>query len=235
MAAGRQHRRPAHRRLRHHRRATHRLRRHRRRHRLHHHRSGVAHHRSIPLFRAARTDTVDSVLPPRLDRRAAAARHVDHRSTSPRSAAIGVGVEIDIPTQPDDAPPVFGLTITDLQLPGATAPTDVHVSASGVRRPRRRRARPRPLPRQGAGRRRRRGPIAAIAGLLGLTGDDSPTSRSSSSPPKASAPSPPGCATSSTTRQPAGVARPPRRPASTATGSATPSSSTSGRPRSASA
>ena len=45
----------------------------------------------------------------------------------------GIGLEVDVPTSDADAQgPVFGLALTGLQLPGASAPRDVRVSASGT-------------------------------------------------------------------------------------------------------
>jgi hypothetical protein len=126
---------------------------------------------SIPLFRAARTDSGDAMLllgdiGGRL--RLATSITIDEPEIG------SVGVELDIPTHPDDDPPVFGLTITDLQLPGASAPTDLSVSATGVD----------DLDdamldlvlslvkAQAAGAAGEA--IAALAGLLGLAGDDVP-------------------------------------------------------------
>ena len=84
---------------------------------------------SIPLFRAARTDNTDSVL---LLGSIGGRLRLATSITIDEPEIGSIGVEMDIPTHPDDDPPVFGLTITDLQLPGATEPRDVHVSAAGA-------------------------------------------------------------------------------------------------------
>lgn len=51
---------------------------------------------------------------------------VDHQTIH------GIGLDVDVPTHPDDADPVFGLTLTGLQLPGAPEPRDIRVSADGA-------------------------------------------------------------------------------------------------------
>ncbi|HEY2925404.1 DUF6603 domain-containing protein, partial [Piscinibacter sp.] len=45
----------------------------------------------------------------------------------------GIGLEVDLPTAPGDPQaPVFGVSLTGLQLPGATEPRDVRVRADGA-------------------------------------------------------------------------------------------------------
>lgn len=45
----------------------------------------------------------------------------------------GIGIEVDLPSAPGDPqPPVFGVALTGLQLPGAAEPRDVRVRADGA-------------------------------------------------------------------------------------------------------
>ncbi len=63
---------------------------------------------------------------------------VDASPPVPGQARLGgIGIDIDLPTalppaSPDPKGPVFGLSLTGLQLPGATTPRDLRVAADGV-------------------------------------------------------------------------------------------------------
>ncbi len=92
---------------------------------------------SLPLFRAAKANhTVDSALllgQPGARLRLTTSITIDDSTPTSGEAHLGaVGLEVDVPTAAGDAPPTFGLTLTGLQLAGATAPRDLHVSATGA-------------------------------------------------------------------------------------------------------
>ena len=59
---------------------------------------------------------------------------IDAAPPVPGQARLGgIGLDVDLPTSDGDSQkPVFGLSLTALQLPGATAPRDVRVSADGA-------------------------------------------------------------------------------------------------------
>jgi hypothetical protein len=52
----------------------------------------------------------------------------------PGQARLGaIGIEVDVPTSPaDPVDPIFGLSLTGFQLPGATSPRDIRVAADGL-------------------------------------------------------------------------------------------------------
>src|SRR4029077_14778969 len=44
-----------------------------------------------------------------------------------------IGIDVDVPTSPaDPVDPIFGLSLTGFQLPGAQTPRDIRVAADGV-------------------------------------------------------------------------------------------------------
>ena len=58
---------------------------------------------------------------------------VDDSAPTPGEAHLGsIAIAIDLPTAAGDADPTFGVTFGELQLPGATVPTDVSVAAENV-------------------------------------------------------------------------------------------------------
>jgi len=59
---------------------------------------------------------------------------IDDSAPVPGQARLGaIGLDVDVPTSPSDpAPPIFGLSLTGFQLPGASAPRDIRVAADGV-------------------------------------------------------------------------------------------------------
>ncbi|MDM0042714.1 hypothetical protein QTH89_26070 [Variovorax sp. J22G21] len=59
---------------------------------------------------------------------------VDAAAPVPGQARLGaIGIDIDLPTAPNDpVAPVFGLSLTGFQLPGATGPRDLRVAADGL-------------------------------------------------------------------------------------------------------
>ena len=88
---------------------------------------------TIPLFRAAkRNHSVANVLllgdGGRL--RLAVTLTLDHGTPTPGQAHLGgVDIAVDLPTGPNQPLPTLALTLRDLQLPGATAPTTLTVDA----------------------------------------------------------------------------------------------------------
>jgi hypothetical protein len=66
--------------------------------------------------------------------RIGAAITIDGTPPVPGQARLGgIGIDVDAPTSPADPKgPVFGLSLSGLQLPGATSPRDVRVAADGV-------------------------------------------------------------------------------------------------------
>ena len=133
---------------------------------------------SVPLFRAAKAnESVDPVLLGDVGGRIQLTTSitVDASAPTPGAAHLGaIGFDVDVPTSDDDTPPAFGLRLTGLQLPGAFAPRDLVINASDaddlddalldlilalVR-----------AQAEALGG----GPVAAVAGLLGLTGGSIP-------------------------------------------------------------
>jgi len=59
---------------------------------------------------------------------------IDGAPPQPGQARLGgIGLQVDLPTAPGDPkPPVFGVSLAGLQLPGATEPRDIRVSADGA-------------------------------------------------------------------------------------------------------
>ena len=59
---------------------------------------------------------------------------VDDSPPTPGTARLGaIGLDIDVPTSPSDpVAPLFGLSLTGFQLPGATSPRDIRVAADGL-------------------------------------------------------------------------------------------------------
>jgi hypothetical protein len=53
---------------------------------------------------------------------------------TPGQARLGaIGIDIDVPTKPGDpVDPIFGLSLTGFQLPGAASPRDIRVAADGL-------------------------------------------------------------------------------------------------------
>ena len=91
----------------------------------------------IPLLRAARG--AGSVSPLWLGQPGARLRvstqvTLDAAAPVPGQPQLGsLGLELDVPSAPADAQPArFGLLLGGVQLPGATAPRDIHVGADGV-------------------------------------------------------------------------------------------------------
>ena len=138
---------------------------------------------SVPLFRAHKANgpavTNALLLGSHGGRiRLATSITIDDAAPVPGTARLGaIGLDIDVPTTTDGTEtPVFGLSLTGFQLPGATRPRDIRVAADGldelddavldlVLALVRAQANDAPAD----------SPIAAIAGLLGLReGDDIP-------------------------------------------------------------
>ncbi|MGI9052148.1 MAG: DUF6603 domain-containing protein [Ilumatobacteraceae bacterium] len=93
----------------------------------------------VPLFRAKRDGGPNVANPLLLGSpggriRIATSITVDDGPPVPGAARLGsIGLDVDIPTSPADADdPVFGLSLTGFQLPGATSPRDLRVSADGA-------------------------------------------------------------------------------------------------------
>ena len=134
---------------------------------------------SVPLFQAAkRGQTIGSpFLLGQVGGRLHLASHVtvDESAPVPGQARLGgVGLEVDLPTAAGDSPAVFTLVLEDFQLPGAAAPQTVRISGSGAEQIEHSvldlvlsllRAQAQAL---GGS------PVADLAGLLGLGGDDVP-------------------------------------------------------------
>ncbi len=134
---------------------------------------------SVPLFQAAkRGQTIGSpFLLGQVGGRLHLASHVtvDESAPVPGQARLGgVGLEVDLPTAAGDSPAVFTLVLEDFQLPGAAAPQTVRISGSGTEQIEHSvldlvlsllRAQAQAL---GGS------PVADLAGLLGLGGDDVP-------------------------------------------------------------
>lgn len=94
---------------------------------------------ALPLFRAHKDGGPNVGEPLLLGSnggriRIATAITIDAMAPVPGQARLGgIGVEVDLPTSPGDAKaPAFGLVLTGLQLPGASAPRDVRVSANSA-------------------------------------------------------------------------------------------------------
>jgi len=93
---------------------------------------------AIPLFRAQKQGgpTVQPLLLGSVGGRIRLGSTITLDDTAPVAGQArlgGIGLEVELPTSPGDpAGPVFGLLLEGLQLPGAPAPRDVHVSANGA-------------------------------------------------------------------------------------------------------
>ena len=95
---------------------------------------------AVPLFRA--TKVVGGVssagLPLLLGSpggriRIATSIVVDGSAPVPGRASLGaIGIDVDLPTALGDQEPVFGLSLNRFQLPGATTPRDIRISADGL-------------------------------------------------------------------------------------------------------
>ena len=58
---------------------------------------------------------------------------IDEGTPVPGEPRLGaIGLDIDVPTSDDDEAPVFGLSLSGFQLPGATTPRDIRVAADGL-------------------------------------------------------------------------------------------------------
>ena len=58
---------------------------------------------------------------------------IDGAPPVPGEARLGgIGLEMELPTSGSDTPPVFGLSLSDFQLPGSAAPQDLRIVASGT-------------------------------------------------------------------------------------------------------
>ena len=92
---------------------------------------------AVPLFRAKKdggpTVTVPLLLGSPGGRiRIATSITIDDSAPVPGEARLGaIGIDVDLPTAVGDTDPVFGLSLTGFQLPGATTPRDIRVSADG--------------------------------------------------------------------------------------------------------
>lgn len=96
---------------------------------------------AVPLFRAKK-DGGPSVSNPLLlgssggRIRLATEIVIDSGAPVPGQARLGaIGIEVDLPTYaglPKEPDPVFGLSLTGFQLPGATSPRDIRVAADGL-------------------------------------------------------------------------------------------------------
>ena len=94
---------------------------------------------SLPLFRAAKTHGPAVAEPFLLGQPGGRIRlstlvTIDSGPAVPGQARLGaIGLDIDVPTSASDIHgPVFGLTLEGLQLPGATTPRTLRVSADGA-------------------------------------------------------------------------------------------------------
>lgn len=93
---------------------------------------------AVPLFRAKKdggpTVTVPLLLGSVGGRiRIATSITIDSSAPVPGVARLGaIGIDVDLPTAVGDADPVFGLSLTGFQLPGAITPRDIRVSADGL-------------------------------------------------------------------------------------------------------
>ncbi len=135
---------------------------------------------AIPLFRAEKQGGPHGANPLLLGSpggriRLGAAITVDTAPPVPGVARLGaIGLDVDVPTADNDTrAPVFGLSLTGFQLPGAASPRDIRVAADGLDE----------LDdavldlvlaliRAQAATAAPNSPIAAVAGLLGLTSGD---------------------------------------------------------------
>ncbi|MGE4052638.1 MAG: hypothetical protein AB7F38_16320, partial [Piscinibacter sp.] len=94
---------------------------------------------AVPLFRAKKAGGPNVSQPLLLGSpggriRVGTAITIDAAPAVPGQARLGgIGLEVDLPTSAADPKgPAFGLALTGLQLPGATAPRDMRVSANGT-------------------------------------------------------------------------------------------------------
>lgn len=93
---------------------------------------------AIPLFRTHREGGPPITAPLLLGSRGGRIRlstaiTLDDSVPVPGRARLGaIGIDLDVPTSEGDADPVFGVTLSGLQLPGAMAPRDIRVAADGL-------------------------------------------------------------------------------------------------------
>ena len=95
---------------------------------------------AVPLFRATKLvgDVPTVGLPLLLGSpggriRIATSIVVDNSAPVPGQASLGaIGLDVDLPTALGDRDPVFGVSLTGFQLPGATTPRDIRISADGL-------------------------------------------------------------------------------------------------------
>ncbi|MEJ8848347.1 DUF6603 domain-containing protein [Variovorax rhizosphaerae] len=95
---------------------------------------------SVPLFRTKKNGGPSVSNPLLLGSaggriRLSTAITIDGNAPVPGEARIGaIGIDVDLPTalSGDPVDPVFGLSLTGFQLPGATSPRDIRVAADGL-------------------------------------------------------------------------------------------------------
>jgi large repetitive protein len=94
---------------------------------------------SVPLFRTKKHGGPNVTTPLLLGSpggriRIATSITIDASPPTPGVAHLGaVGIDVDIPTSTSDTQePIFGLSLTSFQLPGATQPRDIRVAADGL-------------------------------------------------------------------------------------------------------
>ena len=94
---------------------------------------------AVPLFRAQKEGGPAVTVPLLLGSpggriRIATSVTIDAAPPVPGEAHLGaIGLDVDVPTTlGDPQDPVFGLTLSGLQLPGATSPRDLRVAADGL-------------------------------------------------------------------------------------------------------
>ncbi|MDQ3009337.1 MAG: hypothetical protein M3X11_01335, partial [Acidobacteriota bacterium] len=93
---------------------------------------------AIPLFRAKKDGGPNVTVPLLLGSsgghiRIATLITIDTAAPTPGTARLGaIGIDVDLPTATSDpVGPVFGLSLTGFQLPGAATPRDIRVAADG--------------------------------------------------------------------------------------------------------
>lgn len=94
---------------------------------------------AVPLFRTKKNGGPSVTVPLLLGSvggriRIATSITIDDTLPVPGAARLGaIGIDIDLPTATSDpVAPVFGLSLSGFQLPGATLPRDIRVSADGL-------------------------------------------------------------------------------------------------------
>lgn len=94
---------------------------------------------AVPLFRAYKENGPSVTVPLLLGStggriRIATSITIDDTAPVPGEARLGaIGIDVDLPTTTaDPVAAVFGLSLTGFQLPGATSPRDIRVSADGL-------------------------------------------------------------------------------------------------------